>query len=61
MTQNNETLNCKNIPDKICPLFFLLWLKMSQNQWNTVSVLGQEEGCTVKYTPLPEGVPEREA
>ena len=24
----------------------------------TVSVLGQEEGYTVKYTPLPEGVPE---
>ena len=22
-----------------------------------VSVLGQEEGFTVKYTPLPEGVP----
>ena len=24
----------------------------------TVSVLGQEEGFTVKYTPSPEGVPE---
>ena len=24
----------------------------------TVSVLGQEEGYTVKYTPPPEGVPE---
>ena len=26
-----------------------------------VSVLGQEEGYTVKYTPLPEVVPEGEA
>ena len=26
-----------------------------------VSVLGREEGYTVKYTPLPEGVPEGEA
>ena len=28
---------------------------------DTVSVLGQEEGSTVKYTPLPEGVPEGKA
>ena len=28
---------------------------------NTVSVLGQEEGDTVKYTPSPEGVTEGEA
>ena len=28
---------------------------------HTVSVLGQEEGYKVKYTPLPEGVPEGEA
>ena len=27
----------------------------------TVSVLGQEEGYTVKYTPLREGVPEGKA
>ena len=26
-----------------------------------VSVLGQDEGYTVKYNPLPEGVPEGEA
>ena len=26
-----------------------------------VSVLGQDEGHTVKYNPLPEGVPEGEA
>ena len=26
-----------------------------------VSVLGREEGYTVKYTPLPEGVPKGEA
>ena len=28
---------------------------------NTVSVLGQEEGYTVKYTPLPKGVAEGKA
>ena len=28
---------------------------------NIVSVLGQEEGFTVKYTPSPEGVSEGEA
>ena len=27
----------------------------------TVSVLGQEEGYKVKFTPLPEGTPEGEA
>ena len=27
----------------------------------TVSVLGREEGYTVKYTPLSKGVPEGEA
>ena len=27
----------------------------------TVSVLGQDEGYTVKHNPLPEGVPEGEA
>ena len=29
--------------------------------FSTVSVLGQEEGYMVKYTPPPEGVPEGEA
>ena len=28
---------------------------------HTVSVLGKDEGYTVKYNPLPEGVPEGEA
>ena len=28
---------------------------------NIVSVLGQEEGYTVKFTPTPEGVPKGEA
>ena len=27
----------------------------------TVSILGREEGHTVKYTPPPEGVPEGKA
>ena len=26
-----------------------------------VSVLGREKGYTIKYTPLPEGVPDGEA
>ena len=25
---------------------------------NTVSILGRDEGYTVKYNPLPEGVPD---
>ena len=29
-------------------------------KWLIVSVLGQEEGYTVKYNPLPEEVPEGE-
>ena len=28
---------------------------------HTVSILGRDEGYTVKYTPLPEGVPEDKA
>ena len=28
---------------------------------NTVSVLGRDKGLTVKYNPLPEGVPEGKA
>ena len=33
----------------------------AQYSWvYTVSVLGRDEGCTVKYNPLPEGVPEGE-
>ena len=31
------------------------------NSGYTVSVLGRDEGYTVKYTPSPEGVPEGEA
>ena len=27
-------------------------------EWYTVSVRGQENGSTVKYSPLSEGVPE---
>ena len=29
--------------------------------WHLVSVLGREEGYTVKYTPPPEGIPEGKA
>ena len=29
--------------------------------WYTVSVLGRDKGYTVKYNPLPEGVPEGKA
>ena len=28
---------------------------------DTVTVLGREQGYTVKYTPLPEGFPEGKA
>ena len=35
--------------------------KSPKEQVYTVSVLGREEGCTVKYNHLPEGVPEGEA
>ena len=28
---------------------------------NILSVLGQDKGYTVKYTPLPEGVPKGKA
>ena len=35
------------------------WESVSEE--NTVSVLGREEGYTVKYTPSPEGFPEGEA
>ena len=35
--------------------FLSFWLN------NNVSVLGREEGYTVKYTPTPEGVPEGKA
>ena len=33
---------------------------MEEVDWQVydVSVLGRDEGCTVKYNPLPEGVPE---
>ena len=37
-----------------------MFLDMATNIY-TVSVLGQDEGYTVKYTPPPEGVPEGEA
>ena len=33
----------------------------AKRQVFTVSVLGQDKGFTVKYNPLPEGVPEAEA
>ena len=37
----------------VCHMYFL--------DLKEVSVLGQEEGYTVKYTPSPEGVPESKA
>ena len=39
-------LCCNSIWDNVFFAFF------------TVSVLGQDEGCTVQYSPLPEGTPE---
>ena len=40
---------------------FLLMTTLVDVTTSTISVLGQEEGYTVKYTPLPEGVPEGKA
>ena len=37
------------------------WTRLSDSELgcqNPVSVLGRDEGYTVKYNPLPEGVPE---
>ena len=36
-------------------------LNINHIGWNIVSVLGRDEGYTVKYNPSPEGVPEGEA
>ena len=38
-----------------------MWGQFSEEDKNTVSILGQEEGYTVKYTPTAEGVPEGKA
>ena len=35
--------------------------KEGKKKIKTVSVLGQDEGYTVNYNPLPEGVPEGKA
>ena len=35
-------------------------IRPNANLVHTVSVLGQDEKYTVKYNPLPEGVPEGE-
>ena len=40
---------------------FLKYAEHQHYEVFTVSVLGREEGYTVKYSPLPEGVPEGEA
>ena len=45
------------------PVFAMAVLQapFSLTQWMTVSVLGREEGYTVKYSPPPEEVPEGKA
>ena len=40
---------------------FLFLFKIFKVVLFTVSVLGRKEGYTVKYTPLPDGVPKGEA
>ena len=42
-------------------IFFIAFLVFISPTLYLVSVLGQDEGYTVKYNPLPEGVPEGEA
>ena len=44
-------LNARNVNIFHCKQFF----------YHTVFVLGRQEGYTVKYTPLPKGIPEGEA
>ena len=53
MTRNNQGSHTMTI---------LLWCCIEQvlPQY-TVSILGRDEGYTVKYAPLPEGVPEDKA
>ena len=56
-TSHSVTSNSRNhIMYKILTTF----LPKSGARQFTVSVLGQDEGYTVKYTPLPEVVPEGE-
>ena len=43
-------------PDIVSVLLSVLYCSV----FYTVSVLGRDEGYTVKYNPLPEGVPEGE-
>ena len=42
-------------------LIYFLWSLHCTELQYTVSVLGRDEGYTVKYNPLPEGVPEGKA
>ena len=55
----------KMVPEQLFgsyDFFFLQSFLTGQlHSWYIVSVLGQEEGYTVKYTPPPEGVPDGEA
>ena len=52
-----KLFNPETEPNKISNLILL----SVQVLYNNVSVLGRDEGYTVKYNPLPEGVPEGEA
>ena len=62
----NGESDWKGMSDTITSTF-RTWGKYSyragfeDEQYCIVSVLGREEGYTVKYTPLPEGVPKGEA
>ena len=48
-------------PYKLVLYSFIQIYYAQQSTQYTVSVLGRDEGYTVKYNPLPEGVPEGKA
>ena len=56
----NKTFLCHGTFKLYCTPLYHVALRCT-TLYYTVSELGQEEGCTVKYTPPPEGVPKGKA
>ena len=55
---DNPDLDCDtNSKDVWIPILVSDKYPTVECQENTVSVLGRDEGYTVKYNPLPQGVP----
>ena len=53
----NNCFEIGNFPDIFEVAHVTALWKRAGLKCDPVSVLGREEGCTVKYTPSPEGVP----